>query len=129
VNLEDRDVNDDSLVLKLSYGEVDILFTGDIEWKGELRLIESGQDLEAEFLKVPHHGSKTSSSAELLDTVRPRYAIFSLGDRNRYGFPAEEVVTRYRDRGCKVLRTDQLGAIRLQTDGQRCWITHYASEK
>ena len=123
VNLEDRDVNDDSLVLKLSYGEVDILFTGDIERKGELRLIESGQNLEAEFLKVPHHGSRTSSSPQLLDTVRPRYAIFSLGERNRYGFPAEEVVTRYQDRACNVLRTDLLGAIRLRTDGQRCWIT------
>ena len=77
-NLHDRDTNNDSLVLKLTYGNLRILFTGDIQRKTELRLIESGKDLRAEIIKVPHHGSKTSSSAEFLDTVRPQYAIFSL---------------------------------------------------
>ena len=128
INLNDEDVNNDSLVLKLTYGDLRILFTGDIERKAELGLIESGQDLQAEIVKVPHHGSKTSSSAEFLNAVRPQYAIFSLGQRNRYRFPSEAVLKRYRERGCRVLRTDQLGAIRLQTDGQRCWITHYVEE-
>ena len=124
-NLHDRDVNNDSLVLKLTYGDVRILFTGDIGRKVELKLVESGEDLRAEIVKVPHHGSKTSSSAEFLDAVRPRYAIFSLGQRNRYRFPAEMVVERYRERECRILRTDQLGAIRLRTDGRRCWVTHH----
>ena len=127
-DLHDEDVNNDSLVLKLTYGDLRILFTGDIERKTELELIESGQDLQAEIVKVPHHGSKTSSSAEFLNAVRPYYAIFSLGQRNRYRFPSEGVLKRYRERGCRVLRTDQLGAIRLQTDGQRCWITHHVEE-
>ena len=70
-NLHDRDINNDSLVLKLTYGDVRILFTGDIGRKVELKLVESGVDLEAEIVKVPHHGSKTSSSAEFLDAVRP----------------------------------------------------------
>lgn len=128
-NLHDRDVNNDSLVLKLTYGDVRILFTGDIGRKVELKLVESGVDLGAEVLKVPHHGSKTSSSAEFLDAVRPQHAIFSLGQRNRYRFPSEMVLERYRERGCNILRTDQLGAIRFRTDGRQCWITHHVGEQ
>ena len=123
-NLMDDDKNDDSLVMKVSYGEVDILFTGDIEFKGETRLIASQQDLRAEILKVPHHGSRTSSSAQFLDAVQPRYAIFSLGLGNRYQFPHADVVERYRERNCVQLRTDQLGAITLKTDGTRCWFRY-----
>ena len=128
-DLHDEDVNNDSLVLKLTYGDVRILFTGDIERKVELGLVESGKDLRAEIVKVPHHGSKTSSSAAFLDAVRPQYAIFSLGQRNRYRFPSKIVLERYRERGCRILRTDRLGAIRLRTDGQRCWITHHVEER
>lgn len=128
-NLQDKDINNDSLVLKLTYGDVRILFTGDIGRKVESKLVGSGVDLEVAIIKVPHHGSKTSSSAEFLDAVRPQYAIFSLGQRNRYRFPSETVVERYRERGCRILRTDQLGAIRLRTDGRRCWITHYVEER
>ena len=128
-NLHDKDVNSDSLVLRLTYEDLRILFTGDIGRKVELRLVESGKDLGAEIIKVPHHGSKTSSSAEFLDAVRPQHAIFSLGQRNRYRFPSEMVLERYRERGCRILRTDQLGAIRLRTDGRRCWITRYVEER
>ena len=128
-DLHDKDVNNDSLVLKLTYGDLRILFTGDIERKVELLLVELGKDLRAEIVKVPHHGSKTSSSAEFLNAVRPQYAVFSLGQRNRYRFPSKAVVKRYRERGCRVLRTDRLGAIRLRTDGQRCWITHHVEEQ
>ena len=128
-NLHDKDFNNDSLVLKLTYGDVRILFTGDIGRKVELRLVESGENLRAEIVKVPHHGSKTSSSAEFLDAVRPQYAVFSLGQRNRYRFPSAAVVERYRERGCRVLRTDRLGAIRLRTDGRRCWVTYHVEER
>ena len=121
-NLLDKDKNDDSLVMKITYGEVDILFTGDIGKSAEFRLIASGQDLRSEILKVPHHGSRTSSSARFLDAVQPLYAIFSLGQRNRYQFPHADVVARYRARGCPMLRTDEAGAITLRTDGTRCWI-------
>ena len=121
-NLLDTDKNDDSLVMKITYGEVDILFTGDIGKKAESRLIASGQDLRSEILKVPHHGSRTSSSAPFLDAVQPRCAIFSLGQGNRYRFPHADVVARYRERECPMLRTDESGAIILRTDGTRCWI-------
>ncbi len=124
INLFDDNKNDDSLVFKLSYGEVDILFTGDIESNGETRLIESQQDLRSEVLKVPHHGSRTSSSLRFLDAVKPNYAIFSLGRDNRYQLPHAEVVARYQERNCVQLRTDQLGAIILKTDGKRCWFDY-----
>lgn len=120
-NLMDTDKNDDSLVLKLSYGEVDFLFTGDIESKAETRLIASQQDLRSEIIKVPHHGSQTSSTMQFLEAVQPRYAIFSLSKGNRFQFPHAKVVARYRERNCVQLRTDQLGAIILRTDGKRCW--------
>ena len=108
--------------MKITYREVDILFTGDIGEKAERRLIASGQDLRSEILKVPHHGSRTSSSAPFLNAVQPRCAIFSLGQGNRYQFPHADVVARYRARGCRLLRTDASGAITLRTDGKRCWI-------
>ncbi|MDE0634284.1 MAG: DNA internalization-related competence protein ComEC/Rec2 [Candidatus Poribacteria bacterium] len=123
-DLMDTDKNNDSLVLKLSYGEVDILFTGDIEAKAETQLVASRQDLRSEIIKVPHHGSRTSSSTMFIDAVQPRYAIFSLGQRNRFQFPHTEVVARYRERNCVQLRTDQLGAITLKTDGVRCWFRY-----
>lgn len=126
VNLMDSDINNDSLVLKVTYGNVRILFTGDIKKEIELDLISEGFDLRAEFLKVPHHGSESSSSSQFLEIVQPQAAIFSVGTRNRYGFPSDKVVNNYRELGCRVLRTDQLGAIGLKSDGRRCWIRHYA---
>ncbi len=123
-NLMDEDKNDDSLVLKISYGEIDILFTGDIETNAEMRLIKSQQNLRSEVLKVPHHGSRSSSSARFLDMVQPKYAIFSLSKDNRYQLPHQEVVARYKERNCVQLRTDQLGAIILKTDGKRCWFQY-----
>lgn len=121
-DLLDDDKNDDSLVLKITYGEVDVLFTGDIGKRAESRLIASGQDLRSEILKVPHHGSRTSSTAPFLDAVQPRYAIFSLGQSNQYQFPHADVIERYRARRCQMLRTDNAGAITLRTDGTHCWI-------
>lgn len=121
-NLLDQDKNDDSLVIKLTDRAVDILFTGDIGQKAENRLISSGQDLRAEILKVPHHGSSTSSSTQFIDAVQPRYAIFSLGRSSRYRFPHPDVVARYHARGCVQLRTDTSAAITIRTDGRRCWI-------
>lgn len=128
VNLIDEDTNNDSLVLKITYGSVRVLFTGDIKHETEFALISDGYDLRADIVKVPHHGSESSSSSEFLDAVRPRKAIFSVSNRNQYGFPSEIVVNRYQERGCRVLRTDELGAIRFSTDGNRCWIAHYVEK-
>jgi competence protein ComEC len=99
------------MVLRLSYGRDALLFSGDLEAKGERELIASGADLRATILKVPHHGSHTSSTTELIAAVHPVVAIISLGYHNRFHFPADEVLQRYRDADVTVLRTDDDGAI------------------
>jgi len=107
-------VNDASLVVRVAFGGRAVLFPGDLEADGEGELVgrrTAGQTVAADVLKVPHHGSRTSSSDELLDAVQPRLAVMSLGWRNRFHFPAPEVVERYAARDATVLRTDRDGAI------------------
>ncbi|HUN56697.1 MAG TPA: DNA internalization-related competence protein ComEC/Rec2 [Candidatus Binataceae bacterium] len=108
--------NNESVVLRLEYHGKAILFTGDLEAKAERELIATRMDVNATILKVPHHGSKTSSSEELLEAVRPELAVMSLGYHNRFHFPAEVVLERYRDDGITLLRTDQVGAIFADID-------------
>jgi competence protein ComEC len=107
-------VNDASLVLRLTFAGRAVLFPGDLEADGEGELVGRralGQAVSADILKVPHHGSRTSSSDELIDAVHPTFAVISLGWRNRFHFPAAEVLERYAERGTTVLRTDRDGAI------------------
>jgi competence protein ComEC len=107
-------VNDASLVLRVGFAGRAVLFPGDLEADGEGELVGRralGQDVSADVLKVPHHGSRTSSSDELLDAVRPRLAVISLGWRNHFHFPAEDVLERYAARGAALLRTDRDGAV------------------
>jgi competence protein ComEC len=107
-------VNDASLVLRLAFAGRAVLFAGDLEADGEGELVGRralGQAVAADVLKVPHHGSRTSSSDELVDAVHPALAVISLGWRNRFHFPAPEVVARYAARGATVLRTDRDGAV------------------
>lgn len=106
--------NDRSLVLRLRYGPTTVLLPGDIERASEAELVaELRGELPAAILKVPHHGSRTSSSAAFLDAVAPRLAIVSAGFDNRFGMPHREVVEAYDRRGVEVLRTDLDGAIRV----------------
>ncbi len=109
--------NNSSMVIRMSYGPATVLFAGDLEAKGERELIASGVDLRATILKVPHHGSHTSSSPPFLAAVAPEVAVISLGYHNRFNFPAPEVIERYRDAGVTVLRTDDDGAINFDDDG------------
>jgi competence protein ComEC len=107
-------VNDASLVLRVGFGGRGVLFAGDLEADGEGELAgrrDVGQELAADVLKVPHHGSRTSSTPELIDAVAPALAVISLGWRNQFHFPAPEVVARYAARGVPVLRTDRDGAV------------------
>ena len=112
------DTNDASLALRLSHGEVDILFSGDIERAGENILLATSAPLESEILKVPHHGSRSSSTQPFLQAVSPQVAIASLGYRNRFRFPAPEVVERYERQGVALLRTDQVGTTTVRSDGK-----------
>jgi len=106
-------VNDNSLSLRLSFAGRSLFFAGDLEGNGEFELVMSGHEIRADVLKVPHHGSRTSSSSELLHAVAPSVAVASLGVRNRFGFPHESVLARYRDLGIELLRTDQCGAVTI----------------
>jgi competence protein ComEC len=110
------EANDASVVLRLAFGGRHILFTGDIEAQGEAELLgrHPVADLSSDVLKVPHHGSRTSSSEPLITAVRPTTAVMSLGRRNRFGFPRPEVLQRYRDDGVAILRTDWDGAIVIE---------------
>ncbi len=112
------DTNDASLVLRLSHGEVDILFSGDVEVAGEGTLLVTPAPLQSEILKVPHHGSRSSSTQPFLEAVSPQVAVASLGYQNRFRFPAPEVVDRYERRGSALLRTDQVGTVTVRSDGK-----------
>jgi competence protein ComEC len=116
-------VNDASLVLRVAFGGRAVLFPGDLEADGEGELVGRralGEPVSAEVLKVPHHGSRTSSTEELVEAVRPALAVISCGWRNRFHFPAPEVLARYAAHGAAVLRTDRDGAVTvtLEPDGR-----------
>ena len=111
--------NDRSLVIRLTYGQVSVLLPGDIERVAESALVRRSRDLQATVLKLPHHGSSSSSSDELLDAVRPKVAIGSCARSRRRPLPDAAVTARLRERGILVLSTAELGAIRLSTNGRR----------
>ena len=112
--------NNASVVMILTYHEVDILLTGDLEESMEYRLSDQfGKLLDIEILKVGHHGSKTSTSRYFLSQTTPQVALVSVGKKNRYGHPNIQVISRLRKKGIKVYRTDQEGAIEVKTDGKK----------
>jgi competence protein ComEC len=112
--------NDDSLVLRLRYQERAVLLPGDAEKEAEREMLsENGQnDLRAEVLKIGHHGSRNSTTAEFLAAVKPRLAIISVGEDNPYGHPNAELLERLARAGVRVLRTDRDGAVHILMDGR-----------
>lgn len=113
------DVNDLSLVTRITYGQTAFLFTGDAERPSENDMIDSDEVLSATVLKVGHHGSNTSSSYLFLRQVMPSYAVISCGRDNAYGHPHQEVLARLRDIGAAVYRTDESGTIVCRSNGER----------
>ncbi len=111
--------NDNSIVIRLTHGEVSFLITGDIEEPAEEALVEADEDerLRADVLVVPHHGSNTSSTAGFLDAVSPTVAIIPVGLDNQYGHPRDEAVQRLRFRSIRVFRTDLDGTVEVRSDG------------
>ena len=99
-----------SCVLRIGNGRAAVLLAGDIEHDQERALVQRGGPLAADVLLAPHHGSKSSSSALLLDAVHPRIALVQAGYRNRFGHPAEEVVARYLEHGVRVVESTRCGA-------------------
>lgn len=112
--------DDNSVVAKLSHGDVSFLFTADIYSPGETFLLDSGVDLDATVLKVAHQGSRYSSSEEFLQAVSPRVAIISAGEDNRFGHPHPETLERLESlpSAPAILRTDMHGTVTLRTDGE-----------
>lgn len=118
--------NEDSLTLRIGDGPVRFLLTGDIEKREEAALVQTETPLAADFLKVPHHGSKTSSSAGFVAAVAPKVAVFSVGEANPFGHPAGAVIERYEQAGVRLLRTDRDGAVSAITDGRSLLVHSYA---
>jgi len=119
-----RNSNNNSLVLKVSYGRRSVLIPGDIMARGEAELATLKRaDLGSSVLLSPHHGSRTGSSALFLDQVDPQIVVISAGWQNRFGFPHPSVLSRYKNRGYQVFRTDQHGAVTIVTDGSNLVVT------
>lgn len=114
--------NDGSLVLRIVFGERSLLFTGDIEAAGEGSLLHlaaaNGWDLRSDVLKVPHHGSRGSSSAAFVAAIAPRWAVVSAPRQSPYGHPHVEAIRRLREAGAVVVQTGIDGAVGFTTDGR-----------
>ena len=109
--------NDRSLVVDFSFLGAGVLLPGDLEAAGERWLVDQLSGPRA-ILKAPHHGSNTSSNAELIDHFRPALAVTSSGRHNRFGHPHPDVLSRYEQRGVNVYRIDQRGSIIVTIDNQ-----------
>jgi competence protein ComEC len=117
--------NNDSLVLQMAYGKHSFLLTGDIERNVEQELVSTGVVGRVDVLKVPHHGSRTSSGPEILELLRPTFGVISAGRYNSYRHPHPEVLERFESASTRILRTDQYGAITFESDGRRIFLdTH-----
>ena len=114
-----RDLNNNSLVIKVTLGSQSFLFPGDIKARAETELIAAtGDHLPSTILIAPHHGSKTSSSTPFLDAVNPETVIISSGWQSRFGFPHQPVLNRYKQRGVRIFETARHGAVSMTTDGR-----------
>lgn len=110
-------LNDDSLVMRLEYGDTSFLFTGDMTSKAERDLLEDGANVKCDVLKVGHHGSSGSSSYRFLYEAEPKIAVISCEAGNSYGHPHEEALSRLNDCGAEIYRTDLEGSIVIFSNG------------
>ncbi len=117
------DQNNWSIVTKFEFGETSFLFTGDAEQRAEKDILYSGADVDADLLKVGHHGSDTSSSDEFLKAVSPDCAVIEVGEGNKYGHPMAKTLTRLQNLGTEIYRTDLDGCITAISDGKDIVIT------
>jgi competence protein ComEC len=117
--------NDDSIVLDLGWRDVSVLLTGDIGRAVERALLASIPPAPLRVVKIPHHGSLTSSSPEFVRALSPTVAVVSAGRANHFGHPVPEVLDRYRQAGAEVFRTDRDGAVTIDTDGRSISVRGY----
>ena len=113
--------NNYSIAMKISFGEVDIMLTGDAEALAEKEIIATGYNLESEIFKAGHHGSDTSNTKEFLEAVNPQYVIISAGFGNKHDHPIKSVMERLERKKIPVYRTDESGTIIMETDGHNIY--------
>ena len=121
--------NNDSVTLRLVFGDRKVLMTGDIEARAEAAIVNSSEAVDADVVKVPHHGSRTSSTEAFVKATRPRFAVISVGQRSIFGHPNQDVVDRWRASGARVLTTGDSGTITVRTDGSELLLTTFVGEK
>lgn len=112
---DERDLNNTSIVLKLEYGKTAYLLTGDATDKTEEKILD--KDIEADVLKVGHHGSSYSSTEAFLNKVNPQYAIIQVGKDNKYNHPTKTTLDKLKEKNIKIYRTDEDSTIKLTSDG------------
>jgi competence protein ComEC len=118
--------NNNSVVVKLSYKNIDFLFMGDLEQVKEHYLIQQYHaQLNSEIIKIGHHGAANSTCPKFLQHVQPQFAIISVGKNNKYGHPAKQLISRLQNHPCQILRTDRQGAIQIKTNGHKIWTKTY----
>lgn len=119
---EYEELNDRSLVLRIDYGRISVLLTGDAGYEAEIDMMESEFSLRADLLKVGHHGSGSSNYYYFLKEVNPQYAVISVGKDNEHGHPSEYVIEKLKDVGAEVFRTDMDGTVVFGSDGDSVWL-------
>lgn len=113
-----ENLNDWSVVNKVTFGDISFLITGDIENEGETDLVEDGASLKCNVLVLPHHGSQTSIFRPFVEAAYPQYGVISCGKNNKYGHPHHKTLALYQELGIPLLRTDEVGTVVFETDGQ-----------
>lgn len=114
-----EDTNNNSIVIRLTHGDNSFLFTGDMEEEAEGDILSSKKSVQADVLKVGHHGSRSSSSEAFLEAVAPSYAVISCGEDNSYGHPHAKTLNALRKMGVQVFRTDEQGTVTASSNGSQ----------
>ena len=118
ISAEYDELNNYSVVIKISYGSNSFLYMGDAEKEVEEELLDRGVNIKADVIKVGHHGSNTSSSSDFVKSVGAEYAVFSVGKDNDYGHPHSQTLKRWKKIGAEICRTDEEGTIKISSDGR-----------
>lgn len=123
-----ENINNHSIVQRMEYGNTSILWTGDIEHEVDPRILHYDTLLRADLLKVPHHGSITSSTLPLIQSIAPKYAVVSVGQDNKFDHPSIEVLDRYREQGISPLLTMETGGVVFESDGKKWRRIHWRNK-
>lgn len=119
----ESDANNASIVLRLTYKNISMLFMGDAQLEAIARILKGTADIESDLIKISHHGSADGTTSELLERVKPKYAVIFCAEGNEYGYPHRETMDALRASRCRILRTDLNGTITVSTDGRELGIS------